>query len=174
MTPYSYSSDPALQPPKATPFAVPETVADANVPDVTADGIPERRGVFAGFSNIEREGHWKLPRYFRALAVFGNVDLDLTHAQLGPVTDIELRCFLGNIEVVVPPGVRLECEGDATIGNFEVNSTVASTTSPDAPLVRIKAGVILGSIDVRVVDPNAPSLLQRIKAKWKLRDTNPN
>jgi hypothetical protein len=70
--------------------------------------------------------------------------------------------------------VRLECDGDATIGNFEVTGTAASTSSPNAPLVRIRAGVVLGNIDIRVVDPNAPTLLQRLKAKWKLRDTNPD
>jgi hypothetical protein len=137
-------------------------------------GLPERRGVFAGLSSIERNGHWSLPRYFRALAVFGNLELDLTHAELGAVTDMELRCFFGNIEVTVPPGVRLECEGDATVGSFEVHRSAASSSSPDAPLVRIKAGVFLGSIEVKVVDPNAPSLLQRIKARWQLRDTDPD
>lgn len=162
MTHPAYPSDPALQSPSA-----------AQGPDASVQR-PERRGVFAGFSNIERDGYWSLPRYFRALAVLGNIELDLTNAELGSVTDMELRCFLGSIEVIVPPGVRLECEGDATIGNFEVNRTAASATAPDAPLVRIKAGVFLGSIDVRVVDPNAPTILERIKARWKLRDTDPN
>jgi hypothetical protein len=141
---------------------------------IALDAVPERRGVFAFLSNIERDGRWTVPRLFRALSVLGSVELDLTDVQLGAHTEIEIRAFLGNVEVKVPPGVRLEVEGDATIGNFEVHRQTASTNSPDAPFVHIKAGVFLGNIEVTVVDPNAPGLLQRIKARWKLHDTNPN
>ena len=140
---------------------------------VPFNNVPERRGVFAFLSNIERDGHWMLPRRFRALAVLGGVELDLTAVELGEYSEIEIRCFLGNVEVKVPPGVRLEVEGDATIGNFEVHRNTPSTQSLDAPLVRIKAGVMFGNIEVTVVDPNAPSMLQRLKARWKFRDTDP-
>lgn len=141
---------------------------------VAPSALPERRGVFACFSNIEREGHWALPRMFRTLSIFGSVTLDLTQVELSAHTDIEIRCFMGNVEVLVPPGVRLECVGDATIGNFEVNRRVPSTTSPDAPSVHIKAGVLLGNIEITVLDPNSKSFFQKIKARWKLRDTNPD
>ncbi|MEO7521213.1 MAG: LiaF domain-containing protein [Gemmatimonas sp.] len=140
---------------------------------VPASAVPEQRGVFAFLSNIEREGRWILPRRFRALAVLGGVELDLTAVEFEAYTEIEIRCFFGNVEVKVPPGVRLEVEGDATIGNFEVHRNTPSTESPDAPLVRIKAGVMFGNIEVTVVDPNATTMLQRLKARWKLRDTNP-
>lgn len=141
---------------------------------VRVESVPERRGVFAFLSNIEREGRWTLPRLFRALAIAGGVELDLTSVELGAYSEIEIRCFLGNVEVKVPAGVRLEVEGDATIGNFEVHRQTPSTDSPDAPLVRIRAAVLLGNIEVTVVDPNATTMLQRIKARWKLRDTNPD
>lgn len=152
------SSDPAIVMPAMLP----------------ASQLPERQGVFAFLSNIERNGHWLLPRMFRTLSIFGSVTLDLTQVRLGAHTDIEIRCFMGNVEVIVPPHVRLECDGDATIGNFEVNRRVPSATSPDAPSVHIKAGVLLGNIEITVVDPNATSFLQKIKARWKLRDTNPD
>jgi hypothetical protein len=141
---------------------------------VVSNAVPERHGVFAFLSNIDRKGRWTLPRSFRTLAVLGNVELDLTGVELGTYTEIEIRCFLGNVDVKVPPGIRLEVDGDATLGNFEVNRRLPSTDAPDAPVVHIKAGVILGNIDVSVVDPDAPNMLQRIKARWKLRDTDPN
>lgn len=142
--------------------------------DLPESHIPERRGVFAFMSSIEREGIWVVPRAFRGLAVLGNIELDLTHADLGAYTEMELRCFLGSIEIIVPPDVRLECDGDATIGNFEIIRKAQSTMSPDAPRLHIKAGVFLGNIEVTVRDPNAPGLLQRLKSRWKLRDTDPN
>ncbi|HYW32504.1 MAG TPA: LiaF domain-containing protein [Gemmatimonas sp.] len=139
-----------------------------------AHELPDRRGVFACFSNIERIGRWALPRRFRTLSVFGSVTLDLTAVELGPETDIEIRCFFANVEVIVPPSVRLEVEGDATVGNFEVTRQVASTDSPHAPFVRIRAGVFFGNIEISVIDPNAKSFFQKLKARWKLRDTDPS
>lgn len=141
---------------------------------VHPSALPVGRGAFACFSSIERRGRWSLPRLFRALSVMGNVELDLTQVELGAVTDIEVRCFMGNVEIKVSPDVRLECDGDAVIGNFEVHRNVASTLSPDAPLVRIKAGVLLGNIEVTVVDPDPRSFFHRVKARWKLRDRNPD
>ena len=153
----SYPSDPAMQSSVAHP-----------------DSTPQRRGIFAGFSNIERNGPWTPPPSFRALAVFGNIELDLTEAELGAHTDIEMRCFFGSIKVTVPPGVRLECDGDATIGSYEVTRKASGPLPPDASFVRIRAAAFLGSIEIVVLDPKAPTLLQRIKARWKLRDTDPN
>ncbi|MES2521200.1 MAG: LiaF domain-containing protein [Gemmatimonadota bacterium] len=138
-----------------------------------ANQLPDRRGVFAFFSNIERKGRWALPRRFRTLSVFGSVTLDLTAVELGPETDIEIRCFFASVEVIVPPSVRLEVDGDATLGNFEVARQVPSTDSPDAPFVRIRAGVLLGNIEVSVVNPDEKSFFQKFKARWKLRDTDP-
>ena len=48
--------------------------------------IPDSRstaGVVSFLSSTEREGRWHLPRRFRALAVMGNVELDLRAAEIG-------------------------------------------------------------------------------------------
>ena len=48
--------------------------------------IPEPRGVqgvVSFLSSNERQGPWELPRRFRALAVLGNVELDLRGAEIG-------------------------------------------------------------------------------------------
>jgi len=39
-----------------------------------------RAGVVSFLSSNEREGRWQLPRRYRALAVLGNVELDLRRA----------------------------------------------------------------------------------------------
>ena len=136
--------------------------------------IPERRGVFSCFSNIERAGRWTLPRLLRTVAIFGNVEMDLTAVELGELSDIEIFCMLGNVSIRVPRDVRLEVDGNATIGNFEFTHEIDSTTEISSPSIRIKAHVILGSIDVVVVDPNRKGVIERLKARWKLRDTDPD
>jgi hypothetical protein len=133
---------------------------------VAPDLVPERRGAVAFLSHTRRDGDWILPRLFRIVSFWGNAEIDLTQALLGPGTSqIEIRCIMASVEIIVPPDVRIESDVDAVMGSAEVQRKVASTTSPDAPCVRITGSAFMGSIEIRVVDPNAPGLLQRIRQR---------
>jgi hypothetical protein len=137
--------------------------------------IPERRGSFAFFSNIVQKGSWTLPTNYRVFSAFGNVELDLASVRLGPASHIEIMAIMGNVEIRVPPGIRIECEVEPFMGNFEVKGNVLSTSSPDAPYVRITGSAYMSSIEVKVVDPNAPGVLDRLYAKWASRgSSDPN
>ena len=97
--------------------------------------VPGRRGAVAFLSSTNRDGDWILPRSFRVVAFMGNVELDLTNVRLGSgESHIEIRCIFGNVEITVPPGIRIEVEGDPFIGTFEVTRSAPSTTAPDALL----------------------------------------
>jgi hypothetical protein len=72
----------------------------------------------------------------------------------------------------VPPDLRVESEVDAVLGSAEVRREIASTTSPDAPTVRITGTTLLGSIEIKVVDPNRPSLGERIRQRILGRPKN--
>ncbi|PYO79572.1 MAG: hypothetical protein DMD63_03820, partial [Gemmatimonadetes bacterium] len=64
-------------------------------------------GVVSFLSSTEREGKWELPRRFRALAVLGNVELDLRAADVGyGLSVIEAVAVMGNVEITVPPRLR--------------------------------------------------------------------
>lgn len=140
-------------------------VRPAADPAIVPD-IPERNGTVAFLSSVERGGDWPLPRSFRVAALLGSVELDLTRARIGPgESHIELRSVLGSVEIVVPHDVRVECEVDPFAGSVEVQRKTSSTASPDAPLVRITGSAILASVEIRVVDPNAPGLLRRMRAR---------
>ena len=118
--------------------------------------VPERRGVVAILSNVGRAGEWALPRLFRAVTVMGNVELDLTRARIAPGTsELEIMCVMGCVTVLVPPGVRLECEGSPIVGSVEVRGEAGRAAGPDAPVVRITGTALMGAIDVKVVDPAA-------------------
>src|SRR3954464_9055445 len=78
-----------------------------------------RGGVVSFLSSTEREGRWQLPRRFRALAVLGNVELDLRQADVGyGMSVIEAVAVLGNVEIKVSPDVTVECDGDSFMGSF--------------------------------------------------------
>jgi hypothetical protein len=129
--------------------------------------VPDRRGAVAIMSSAKRDGDWIVPRLFRAFAFWGSVEIDLTAARLGPgESQIEVMCIMGSVDILVPPELRVECEGDPIMGSFEIERETNSTTSPEAPLVRITGTAFWGSVDVKVVDPNAPDWLEKLSARW--------
>src|SRR6476620_3555349 len=135
-------------------------------PTLSSNQVPERRGAVAVLSHTRRDADWVLPRLFRVFAFWGNVELDLTHVLLGAGTSvIEIRCIMASVEITVPPDLRVESEVDAVLGSAEVRRQIASTNASDAPLVRITGSTFRGSIEIKVVDPNAPSLLEKIRRK---------
>jgi hypothetical protein len=155
MTPTHRSPHPAPSAPPIRP-----TVVDAAE-------VPERRGTMAFLSNVTREGDWTLPRNLRVLAVMGNVELDLTRARLSAGTsEIEIASVMGSITVLIPPDVRVDCEGEPVLGSFEMKRDAQSTTAPDAPLVRIRGKAFFGSVEIRVVDPNALGWLDKLRDGW--------
>ena len=118
-------------------------------------------------SHSARAGDWILPRRFRAIAFMGEADLDLTYARIGPGTShIEVKSIMGSVTVIVPPDIRVECEGDSIIASFDIDRAEVAPP-PDAPLVVITGTAILGSVHVKVVDPNAPGWYEKIRARWR-------
>ena len=150
----------------SSPTSSPPAVPLASHPTVAANMVPERRGAMAILSHTRRDADWIVPRLFRVFAFWGNAELDLTHALLGPGTStIEIRCIMANVEIRVPPDLRVESEVEAMLGSAEVQRRATSTTSPDAPTVRITGSTFLGSIEIKVIDPNEPGLLEKIRRR---------
>lgn len=95
----------------------------------------------------------------------GNIELDLTMARMGAGTsEMELKCIMGNIEVTVPPDIRVVCDGDAIAGNFEVERVGNTTPPPDAPTLKISGTAYFGAVTIRIVDPNAPTWRDKLRA----------
>ena len=142
--------------------------ADPGIPVRTLpeDLIPERNGVVAWWTSAKRDDEWILPRTFRAFTFMGNVELDLTSARMGSGTsEMELKCILGNIEITVPPDIRIICDGDGIAGTFEIERVGKIIPPlPDAPTIRISGTAYLGAVTIKIVDPNAPGWAEKLKA----------
>ena len=81
----------------------------------------------------------------------GNIELDLTTARVGPGESyIEIRCLWGNVEIRVPPEIRVEVEGHPVLGVFEVERKAPSTISPEAPLLRVTGNAIMGAVTIQI------------------------
>ena len=145
------------------PGARPSTPARSLI--IPDEFVPDRAGTVGILGNQTRQGDWLLPRLFRAIAFMGTVVIDLTRARVGPGTSrIEVKAFMGNVEILVPPELRVKCDGSAILGNFEVD-TRAQSALLDAPLISIGGTSFLANIEVKVVDPNAPDWLEKLTAR---------
>jgi hypothetical protein len=133
---------------------------------VAHESVPERSGASAIMSAVAHGGDWVLPRSFRVVAFMGQVDLDLTRVRIAPgASEIDCRAIMGQVTIVVPHNLRVECLGDAFMGEFSVKWKAQSAALPDAPLVRVRGKAFMGAVYVKVVDPNSDGWLTKFKRK---------
>lgn len=106
---------------------------------------------FALMSGVVRRGTWTVPARIRAVAFMGGIGLDLREATLSaPVTDIYVFALMGGVEIIVPPGVRLETDGFAIMGGFEDQLKEPASRDPDLPVIRVRGLAIMGGVEARV------------------------
>jgi hypothetical protein len=121
-------------------------------------------GVVSFLSSNEREGRWQLPRRFRALAVMGNVELDLRTAEIGyGLSVIEAVAVMGNIEITISPEITVESDGDSLLGSFvlkydgRANPAAASRDK----VIRVTGTAYLAAVTIQVKGPDE-KLLARL------------
>lgn len=120
------------------------------------------------FGSIERRGPWTVPQNLSARVLFGNIELDLREARLAPgVTTIDVNVTMGNLEIIVPPGMAVEIDASSTLGNIEHESTPPS--EPAGTVVRITGRVRLGNLEVGTRYPGERAGEARRRSRWERR-----
>jgi hypothetical protein len=126
----------------------------AAAPDATrvAPNLASKAKTFlALMSGVVRRGTWTVPPRIRAVACMGGVGLDLREATLtAPVTEISVFALMGGVEIILPPGVRLESDGFAIMGGFEDQLKEPASRDPNAPVIRVRGLAIMGGVECRV------------------------
>ena len=121
---------------------------------VPAADVPPRGVVIAVMAGNERGGSWIVPRQLKVFALMGGVELDLREARFGPgVTEIDVTAVMGGVEVILPPGVRVESVGAAFMGAFEAKAGDASALSPLNPIVRLSGLAVMGGVETKTRRP---------------------
>jgi hypothetical protein len=135
---------------------------------IPSEHVPERAGTVGFLGNQTRQGDWLLPRLFRVVSALGSVTIDLTRARVGPGTSrIEVRAVFGNVEIIVPPELRVECDGSGILGNFEAKTKAQRQLPLDTPLISVGGTAFFANVEVKVVDPDAPDWLDRLTSRLK-------
>ena len=98
-------------------------------------------------STTERRGPWVVPRHLRVRATMSSTVLDFRAARLpAGAVELDLRVVMGSVEILVPPGLAVETEGAAIMGTFEHVDRAPAHPDPEAPLLRVRGLVVMGSV----------------------------
>jgi Domain of unknown function (DUF1707)/Cell wall-active antibiotics response 4TMS YvqF len=111
--------------------------------------LPRPSSMVSVFADVTRAGWWRAEGTVSAVAVFGDIELDLRQAVV-PSGEVTIRGVapFGDVEVIVPDGVSVELSGFALFGKKKVDVRRTASASP-APVVRVSAVTLFGSVLVR-------------------------
>jgi uncharacterized protein DUF1707/cell wall-active antibiotic response 4TMS protein YvqF len=128
----------------------------------------DREWVVAVMGDSKRQGRWRVERPLAAVAVMGDVVLDLRGAEVprGDV-DIVATAVMGDVKVYVPDGVDVELSGVAVMGDKQLKVREAPAGQP-SPRVVVRATAVMG--DVKVVGDSYAEPVRRTLRAWLTRD----
>ncbi|MDF2704894.1 MAG: hypothetical protein K0R62_546 [Nonomuraea muscovyensis] len=143
--------------------AAPGTVA-GSAPARPRDG--RRRRWFVGImGDTKRRGTWRVDEELGAVAVMGDVVLDLREAEVRTnLVDITAVSVMGDVKIIVPDGVHVDLDGMAVMGSKRVDVQEAPA-GQNVPVVRVHAYAVMG--DVKVLGDSRAEPLRRGLAAWR-------
>lgn len=107
--------------------------------------MPAVRRIAATLSGQEQRVTGVVPRRVELRSRLGYVEADFTRATFAPgVTEIDVRAFMGYVQIRLPAGVRAECAGTALAGFFSLAGAGASDEAGARSIVRITGKATLG------------------------------
>ena len=127
---------------------------------------PEERHVYSIFSSVKKRGDWEPGEEVHATTIFGELVLDFREARLRPgLTTVHISAVFGTAKIIVPPGLHIECDGSAFMGEFTQKTSLAADPGADAPTLRIVGNAFMANVDVRMRLPDETAL-QALKREW--------
>jgi hypothetical protein len=108
-------------------------------------------------SSIRRGGRWRVPGRFTSVVYKGTGWIDLRAAELtAPQTTVRAVAYKSRIDVLVPPGVRVELDGLGVSKGWSEHEELESRLPADAPVVIIRGIAYKGTVEVSTRPPAAP------------------
>lgn len=126
-------------------------------PAAGSAGAPGRLSL-AYKTALRRGGRWRVPEKFTAVSYKGGgTIIDLRAAELtSAVTAIRVVAYKCRVQVLVPPGMRVEVSG---IGVTNADDGVHDAWSPDAPFVRVHGIAYKGTVEIRTMPAETGAFL---------------
>lgn len=161
----------ALLPPSpATSPSLPS--ASHGIRRVSKTEVKERSLILGFWGGSQRSGVWVPAQRNLVVAFQGGVELDLREARFGPgVTDINVFCAMGRVNIIVPPDLQVDFGGIGIMGGFEQEQGARPVTDESAPVVRIRGVAIWGGagVEIRRAGETAADARQRLRLGRRMR-----
>ncbi|GAA4227233.1 hypothetical protein FHR32_000211 [Streptosporangium album] len=139
--------------------------AHAPAPVPAAQEGRSRRWSVAVMGDSKRRGKWRIDQGLGAVAVMGDVVLDLREAEVRTgVVDIVATAVMGDVKIIVPDGVDVDLEGIAIMGDKKVQ-VLEAPPGMNVPLIRVKAYVLMG--EVKVIGDSRAKPVKKAWAAWR-------
>jgi hypothetical protein len=112
---------------------------------------PSKGGWVMAYKNsVRRAGLWRVPGHLTTVIYKGNGHLDLRAAELtAPVTTMTVVAYKSRVDVLVPPGVRVEMDGFGVSKGWSEDEAGEIALPPSAPTVRVRGVAYKGTIETR-------------------------
>ncbi len=134
---------PVSTPTSSTALAV---VSPAAIDDARRPRTKKLRVIM---SSVERRGRWSVPSELEVRTFWGNVELDLREASLGPgVTTIHVRVVMANCEIILPPNLAIDVDVSSFAGNVTERHRVPPDDDPQRPVIRLVGSVAFGNVEI--------------------------
>jgi len=105
-------------------------------------------------NSIRRGGRWRVPEHFTSVVYKGSGWLDLRAAELtAPATTVLAVAYKSRIDVLVPPGVRVELDGFGVSKAWSEQEDLESRLPRDAPVVHVRGIAYKGTVEVSTRPP---------------------
>jgi Domain of unknown function (DUF1707) len=135
------------------------TARPAAVATPGAAGPKPGRLAIAYKSSIRRGGRWRVPARFHCVIYKGTGRLDLRAAELaGPVTAMVVTAYKSHVDVLVPPGIRVELDGFGVSKGWSAEEDLERLLPADAPVVHVRGIAYKGTIEVSTRPPGSTEL----------------
>ena len=115
----------------------------------SADWPAEGRFAIAIKGSVRRGGRWRVPQRLTTFAYKGSSHVDLRAAELtAPVTAIRAVGYKSDVEIVVPPGVRV-VTGGLGVSRGLPDDGQEGDLPQDAPVLHVRGFAYKGRIEIR-------------------------
>jgi hypothetical protein len=145
----------------------------------TLSSRPEQQLVLAVMGGAVRKGGWRPGRNVYVTAFMGGACLDFREANLDAgVTEVYVLAIMGGVEIIVPPGLRVESNGIGIMGGFDHGGPGTASSDPRAPVLRVSGLAMMGGVEIRERAPGEDPRTRRaelrdqrraLREEWKER-----
>lgn len=156
---------PALSQPTHQPRPVPRPRTESG----PAGEHGERRYT-AIMSTFRKGGDWTPHRATAMTAVMAEVKIDLRDATfVDREISFDVTAIMADVSIVVPPGVAVECDGMAFMGEFSARQDDAEV-DPDAPRIVVRGSAFMAKVLVETRMPGESRWAARRRIRRQVAD----